>query len=147
VIAVIGEGSRVGLRQMMGIHHKLTHASRQKMIEGIGDKRLMENRDEGLRELVREWPKPLTETRAEDEGFLHARLLSGTAAGANLNPADHAIFADLNAFGSGHFGQGWHAHHGAGEGDEESGTIGNFEIAHGDAEVTRTAEFRGIIRE
>jgi hypothetical protein len=40
---------------MMCVHHELLHPGSHEMIEGIGDERLMENRDEGLGELVREW--------------------------------------------------------------------------------------------
>ena len=108
-IAAVREGACIGLWQMMCVHHKLTHTRRHEMIEGIGDERFVENRNEGLGELVRERTQALAETRAEDEGLMHARLLSGSGAGANLNPADHTIFTDLNAFGGGDFRQGWHA--------------------------------------
>ena len=70
----------------MRVHHEGLHARLHEMIKGIGDERSMKDRNEGLGQLVRERTKPLTETRAEDEGFLHERLLSGRAACANSNP-------------------------------------------------------------
>ena len=61
--------------------------------------------------------------------------------------AHDAVVGDLDALGGGHLRQRGHAHHGAGERDEETGAVGDFEIAHRDVETTRAAALLRVVGE
>lgn len=50
-------------------------------------------------------------------------------------------------FGGRDFGKGRHAHHGAGEDDDESGTVGDLEVADGDGETLWATKFGGVVGE
>ena len=57
-----------------------------------------------------------------------------------LQADNFAVRRDIDALGCGDLRQGGHAHDFAVEGDEESGAISDFKIAHGDGEAARAAQ-------
>ena len=57
--------------QMMGVDDERLHARGREMIEGEGDERLLENRDERFGEVLGQRTEPQAEAGAEDEGLVN----------------------------------------------------------------------------
>ena len=54
---------------MMRVDDEGLHPKGAKMIEREGNERFLKNRDERLRQIVRQRTQPLAQPRAEDEGL------------------------------------------------------------------------------
>ena len=74
-VSAIGKCLGKLFRQMMRVDDELAHAVFQKMIEGMFDERLVEDRDERLRKLVGERSQSRAEAGAQNKCLVHPRDL------------------------------------------------------------------------
>ena len=59
--------------------------------------------------------------------------------------ADNSVGRDVDLFGGGNFRQARHCHDVAAQHDDKARARRNFQFAHGDAEIRRATEFRGVV--
>ncbi len=87
-VSLIRKGEVIAFRQMVRVHDELTEPGGEKMIEGIRDERPVEDRNQGLRELVSEGSEAGAQSGTQNKSLVHGNDLRSDDSACKHEAAD-----------------------------------------------------------
>src|SRR5207237_4201823 len=83
VVVLLPEKALERVRQLVRVDDERLHADVDQMVDGKADERLLENRNERLRQIIRERSQTRAESRTEDECLCNQRHRANNSACRN----------------------------------------------------------------